>query len=94
MNSAQYYHRLLVFKISKSEASSAATLTVRLGLSRSYRNPHLSGIFEQVGPPLEAFKELRYSPRGNDLDLWIYGKEGQFEADLIIAFSLLSPVRK
>ena len=64
--------------------------TVRLGLCRSHRNPHLSCIFEQIVPPLEELKELRYSPRGDNLDLRIYGKEGQFEADLIIPLSLLS----
>ena len=68
--------------------------TVRLGLSRSHGNPHLSCIFEKITSPLKAFKELRYSPRGNNLDLRIYGKEGQFEADLIIPLSLLSQVSK
>lgn len=68
--------------------------TVRLGLSRSHGNPHLSCILEQIVPPLEALKELRYSPGGNNLDLRIYGKEGQFEADLIIPLSLLSQVSK
>ncbi len=68
--------------------------TVRLSLSRSHGNPHLSCIFEQIVPPLEALKKLRYSPGGNNLDLRIYGKEGQFEADLIIPLSLLSPVSK
>jgi len=43
---------------------------------------------------LEAVKELRYSPGGNNLNLRIYGKEGQFEADLIIPLSLLSQVSK
>jgi hypothetical protein len=43
---------------------------------------------------LEAVKELRYSPGGDNLNLRIYGKEGQFEADLIIPLSLLSQVSK
>jgi len=43
---------------------------------------------------LEAVKELRYSLGGNNLNLRIYGKEGQFEADLIIPLSLLSQVSK
>jgi len=43
---------------------------------------------------LEAVKELRYSLGGNSLNLRIYGKEGQFEADLIIPLSLLSQVSK
>ena len=68
--------------------------TVRLGLSRRHGNPHFSCIFEQIVPPLEALKELRYSPGGNNLDLRIYGKEGQFEADLIIPLSLLSQVSR
>ena len=36
-------------------------------------------MFKQVNPALEAPKELMYSPRGNNLDLRVCRKEGQFD---------------
>ena len=53
-------------------------LTIWFCFGRADGDAGASGVVEKVIPAAKALEKFRYSPRSNDLDLWINGKKSQF----------------
>ena len=51
---------------------------VWLGFGGCHRNPCGSGVVQQGATTIESVVKLRHSPRRNDLDFRVDGKERQF----------------